>query len=109
MDLWLLVAGMGVITVVLRLSLIAAGGRIDLPPLLIQGLKFVPPAVLSAIIIPEVTRPEGVLDFSPGNPRLVAGLVAAVVAWRTKNVLLTIAAGMIVLWLYHWIVALTSG
>ena len=109
MDLWLLVAGMGVITVALRLSLIMTSGRIELPPLLLQALKYVPPAVLSAIIFPEVMRPDGVFDPSLGNPRLIPGVIAAVVAWRTKNVLLTIAAGMIVLWLLQWIGATPGG
>ena len=109
MDLWLLVIGMGLITVALRLALIVSAGRLKLPPLLRQALKYVPPAVLSAIIFPEVMRPQGVLDLSVGNARLIAAVVAALVAWRTKNVLLTIAAGMIVLWLLQWIGAPTGG
>jgi branched-subunit amino acid transport protein len=32
--------------------------------------------------------------FVPANPRLLAGALAAGVAWRTKNVILTIAIGM---------------
>jgi len=39
-----------------------------------------------------------VLDLSLGNFRLLAGLVGALVAWRTRNVLLTLAAGMLALW-----------
>ena len=109
MDLWLLVIGMGLITVALRLVLIVSAGRLELPPLLRQALKYVPQAVLSAIIFPEVMRPQGVLDLSVGNARLIAAVVAALVAWRTKNVLLTIAAGMIVLWLLQWIGAPTGG
>ena len=33
------------------------------------------------------------------HPLAVAGLLAAIVAWRTKNVLWTIAVGMAALWL----------
>ena len=97
--LWLTVLGMGLITYSIRLSLILLLERITIPPLLRQGLKYVPPAVLSAIIFPELFRPQGALDLSWGNARLLAGLVAALVAWRTRNVLWTIAAGMGVLWL----------
>ena len=57
-----------------------------------------PPAVLSAIIFPEILRHDGALNLSLGNTRLLAGLVAALVAWRTKSALLTIAAGMAALW-----------
>jgi branched-subunit amino acid transport protein len=59
-----------------------------------RGLRFVPVAVLSAIILPELTSPNGTLVLSWRNPELLAGLVAILVAWKTKNVLLTILAGM---------------
>jgi branched-subunit amino acid transport protein len=39
-----------------------------------------------------------------GNARLIAGVIAALVAWRTKNVVLTIAIGMIALWVLSAIV-----
>lgn len=97
-TLWLTLIAGGVITYAIRLSLILAWGRVALPPALQRGLRFVPPAVLSAIIFPEILRHDGPLDVSFDNIRLLAGAVAALVAWRTKNALLTIAAGMAVLW-----------
>ncbi|MCA9937518.1 MAG: AzlD domain-containing protein [Anaerolineales bacterium] len=97
--LWLIVIGMGLITFSIRLSFIQLLHRVTILPLLRRGLKYVPPAVLSAIIFPEVLRPGGTLGVSWGNPRLLAALVAVLVAWRTRNVLWTIAAGMVVLWL----------
>ncbi|MGH2374135.1 MAG: AzlD domain-containing protein [bacterium] len=33
------------------------------------------------------------------HPRLIAGVLAAGVAWRTKNVFLTIGVGMALLWI----------
>jgi branched-subunit amino acid transport protein len=35
----------------------------------------------------------------------VAGLIAAAIAWRTRNILLTIASGMLALWFMQWLVA----
>ncbi len=96
--LWLTMLGMGAITYAIRLSLILLWERVSLPPAMARALRFVPPAVLSAIIFPEVLRHDGALNFSLGNARLVAGLVALLVAWRTRSALLTIAAGMAVLW-----------
>ena len=98
MTTWLIIFCMGLVTYAIRLSLIAAIGRIDVPPLVQRGLRFVPPAVLSAIIFPELLRPGGTLDLSLGNLRLLAGVLATLVAWRTRNVLLTIAVGMAALW-----------
>jgi len=99
MTLWLIIIGMGMITYAIRLSLIVLLGRVGVPVIVQRALRFVPPAVLSAIIFPELLRPGGTLDISPGNARLIAGVVAALVAWRTKNVILTIAVGMAALWI----------
>jgi branched-subunit amino acid transport protein len=95
---WLTMLVMGLITYGIRLSMILLLGRIELPANVQAALRLVPPAVLAAIIFPELLRPEGTLDISPGNPRLLAGLIAALVAWRTKNAVLTIAVGMAALW-----------
>lgn len=104
-TLWLTLIAGGMITYAIRLSLILTWGRVTLPPTLQRGLRFVPPAVLSAIIFPEILRHNGALDLSVGNVRLLAGVAAALVAWRTKNALLTIAAGMAALWILQAVIS----
>jgi branched-subunit amino acid transport protein len=99
LTLGLIICGMGVVTYAIRLSLIVLLGRVAVPPLVQRALRFVPPAVLSAIIFPELLRPAGMLTLSLGNPRLLAGILAALVAWRTRSVLLAIAVGMLALWI----------
>ncbi len=101
---WLTLIGMGLITYGIRLSLILLLGRITMPLALQRALRLVPPAVLAAIIVPEMLRPNAAFDLSPGNPRLMAGLLATLIAWRTQNVLLTIGAGMAGLWLLQALV-----
>ena len=96
--LWITIVAMGLVTYGIRLSLIVLLGRLNVPPIVERGLRFVPPAVLSALILPDVLRHGGTLDLSFGNTRLIAASVAALVAWRTRNVLLTIGVGMAVLW-----------
>jgi len=93
------ILGMGLITYLIRLSLFLLPDRVVLPPWLLRALRYVPAAVLSAIIFPELFLPNGALDISLGNERLLAGLVAIVIAWRTRNVFIIVAAGMIALWL----------
>ncbi len=66
-----------------------------------HGLRYVPPAVLAALITPELFSPGGSLDLSFGNERLLAGALAFLVAWRTRSTWLTIAAGMLALWMLH--------
>ncbi len=104
MSIWLLLLAMGAVTFLIRLSAIGLLGEAEIPPLVRRALRFVPPAVLSAIIFPELLRPDGAFDLSFGNLRLVAGLLAGLVAWRTKNVVLTIAVGMAALWLLQYFV-----
>jgi len=99
MNLWLTMIAIGLATFAIRLSFISLFGKIEIPDLVRRALRFVPPAVLTAIIIPELLMPTGSMDLSFGNDRLVAGLLAAVVAWRTKNVVLTILVGMLILYL----------
>lgn len=94
----------GVITFGFRLSFIALMDRLRLPPLLQSALRFVPAAALTAIITPELFIRDGAIFLSIENARLIAGVIAILVAWRTRNTLLTIAIGMIALWLLQWIV-----
>lgn len=93
------IIGMGLITYALRLSLFLLPERVILPPWLLRSLRYVPAAVLSAIILPELLLSNGTLDVSLSNDRLLAGLVAIIVAWRVRNVFVVVAAGMVILWL----------
>jgi branched chain amino acid efflux pump len=97
--LGLIILGMGIVTYAIRLSLIVLLGRIEVPPRVRRALRFVPPAVLSALILPELLLRDGVLDLSLGNARLLAGTLAALVAWRSRNALLAIGMGMATLWI----------
>lgn len=99
MTLWLIILGMMVVTFGIRLSVIALLGETKLPESVNRALRFVPPAALSAIIFPALFMPDDRFDVSLGNERLLAGLLAALIAWRSKNTLLSIAAGMVLLWL----------
>ncbi len=109
MNLWIVIAGMGLITFGFRIALIIGANRFHLPQAVEQALKYAPVAVLSAIIVPELIAPGGDANLSLYNSRLLAGIVAIAVAWRTRNVLTTIVAGMIVLWLLQWLFGATGG
>jgi len=93
-NIWLVMLLGGMITFGMRLSFIYLLGRFEVPETMRRALRFVPPAVLSAIVFPEVLMPSGKLDISLDNHRFLAGVIAVLVAWRTKNTLLTILAGM---------------
>ena len=97
--LWTIIIGGLIVTYLIRLSFILLIPFDRFPERVRRGLRFVPPAVLAALITPELLRPGGVWGLSLGNERLLAGLVAIIVAWRTKNTWLTILIGMIALWI----------
>lgn len=97
MNIWLVMLLGGLLTFGMRLSFIYLLGRFEVPEAMRRALRFVPPAVLSAIVLPELLMPSGQLDLSFFNDRLLAGITAILVAWKTKNTLLTILVGMAVL------------
>lgn len=94
LKLWLVMTIGGLLTYLTRLSFIALLGKVNFPGWLQRGLRFVPPAVLSAIIFPEIFSDTSELNLTLNNPRLIAGLLAALVGWKTRSMLLTIVVGM---------------
>jgi len=98
LALWLTIAGAGGVTFALRLSFIALLGRMEIPLFLGRALRFVPAAVLTAVVIPLLLYDNSALEVSLGNERLLAGLVAALIAWRTRSVPFTLVGGMTALW-----------
>ncbi len=97
MNIWLVMLLGGLITFGMRLSLIYLFGRFQIPETMRRALHYVPPAVLSALIFPSLLLPNGTVDVSFANTRLLAGLVAILVGWFSKNTLVTIIAGVIAL------------
>ena len=87
----ILLAGIG--TFAMRASFLAAAHRLAaVPPGVQRLLRQIPPAALASIVLPALLRPEGAVD--PLHPRFVAGVLAGLVAWRTRNTALTLVVGM---------------
>jgi branched-subunit amino acid transport protein len=103
-NIWVVMVVIGALTFLTRLSFIALAGRWEAPPLFRSALHFVPVAVLTAIVVPELVMHTGTLDVSFTNPRLLAGLIAILVAWRTRNTVLTIVIGMVAFWVLQAII-----
>lgn len=103
MNIWLVMFLGGLITFGIRFSLIYLFGRFEVPETMRRALHYVPPAVLSAIILPELLLRDGNLDLTFTNTRLLAGIIAIVTAWFTRNTLITILVGMAALLLLQWL------
>jgi len=102
MNIWLVFLLGGLLTFGMRFSFVYLLGRYEIPGTMRRALRFVPPSVLTAIVVPELLIRSDQLDFSPSNFRLLAGVVAILVAWKTKNTLLTIVVGMLALLLLEF-------
>ena len=87
--------GMAAVTFFTRYAMIAALGR-EMPPLVQRWLRYVPAAVLAALVAPAGLAPNGRLQLGTNVWAMVVGLF---IAWRTRNVLWTILSGMATFWL----------
>jgi branched-subunit amino acid transport protein len=90
---WVAIVLAGIGTYVMRASFLVFAHRLaDVPPGIQRLLRQIPPAALAAMVVPAFFRPDGYLDL--WQPRSVAGVLAAIVAWRTRSTALTLLVGM---------------
>lgn len=93
---WVAVVLAGIGTFAMRGSFLLAAHRMtEVPPFAQRLLRQIPPAALASLVLPALIRPDGQLDLF--SPEAAAGLVAGIVAWRTRNSILTLVVGMAVL------------
>lgn len=91
---WVVIGAGAVLTYSIRAVFLVFAGRLtSVPPLVREGLRMIPAAALAALVAPAVLRPAG--DVVLLGQRPLAAILAAVVAWRTRNVAITIAVGMV--------------
>lgn len=102
LSICLMLLGMALVTYGLRVVFFLPGVGDKLPPRLRQAMVYVPVAVLTAIVIPEVFLHQGQLNTNLTNPQLWGMLATGVVMWRSKRLLLAIGAGMVVYYLLRY-------
>jgi branched-subunit amino acid transport protein len=98
MSEWVVIVGAGAVTFLARASFIVFADPHKFPHAFRVALAFVPASVLAAIVVPGLVMPQGAIDLTAANPRLIAGLVALAVAAKVRNPLPPLVAGMIALW-----------
>lgn len=106
-EFWL-IFGMATITLLIRYPVLAMSGRMQLSPRFLQLLRYVPPTVLTAIVVPAVLMPNQTLWIDPTNARLIGAIAAITVGFWRKNLLLTIVVGMVVFFLWQWLVPVSA-
>ncbi len=88
-------ANIGIVTHLTRVGLLVYAQKVTLPNLVYRSLKYIPVAILTALIVPGILIPHGKLDLSPLNPYLGAGIITAGIVLATKNSILSILLGIV--------------
>lgn len=101
----LLILGMFAVTFSVRYVPLVVVGRAQLPPRVARALRYVPVAVLTAILVPAALMPTGELDISLSNAALIGSVASALIAWKTRSLLLTIVLGMVIFLVWRGLVA----
>ena len=101
--IWLVMILSGIVTFGARFLMLSGWVAYGLPKWLIDALAFVPIAVLTAILVPAVLiDPATQQIIVMGNARVVAAIVATIIALVTRNVIATISSGLTTLWFVQW-------
>ncbi|HEX2532061.1 MAG TPA: AzlD domain-containing protein [Burkholderiaceae bacterium] len=94
-DTWLTIALLVMATLLTRAGSFALFGKtIKLPPKMQHALRYAPAAALAAIVVPDLVLADGAISLTWANPKLMAGLGAALFFVATRHLLGTIMAGM---------------
>ena len=90
------VLAVGVVTYVSRAGPIVVLADRSLPADVIRALRYVGPAVLSALTVNLIAGGEGVSGVELAEVAAIAASI--VVAWWRRDLILSLAAGMLTLW-----------
>ncbi|GAB6086901.1 AzlD domain-containing protein [Alkaliphilus crotonatoxidans] len=93
-NVMIIILAMAVVTFLTRIGAFALFKVTGVPPWLHRWIKPVPIAILTALIVPSLLMPQDTLDISLSNHYLLSGIVAALVAYKSKSIVWTLGLGM---------------
>jgi len=102
-QIWLLIAGMGIGTYLIRLSFLGLIGDRELHPFVLRCLRYVPVAVLPGLVAPLVVWPAAT-EGQPDLARMLAAAAALMIGAATRSMIAAILGGMAVLYLGLWLI-----
>lgn len=95
-EIWLVIIGLTLVTILMRSSFLMLGDHFPLPERVQHGLRYAPVCALIALVTPELFLAQGAFDVSVTNPKLAAGLAAAVITLTTRSMIAAMAIGMLI-------------
>ena len=90
-----IILGMAVVTYLPRLFPVWFLSSRDLPGVVIVWLKYIPAAVLAALLLPSVVVTDNRLDLGMDNLFLLAALPTLLVALKTRSLFASVLVGML--------------
>ncbi len=103
MKYWIVVLIIGVLTYLKRASFIIFLSNWEMPKWMKKSLQFVPVTIFPALVAPLIFMTEGQIDINPANIKIWSGVITFIVAWRFRNLLISIVVGMLILWGGQWL------
>ena len=97
LEIWGVIVGLTLVTILMRSSFLMLGDYVRLPERVQHGLRYAPVCALVALVTPELFVTQGAFDLSIANPKLLAGLAAAIIMLTTRSMIAAMAIGMLVL------------
>ena len=98
-----LLVAVGLATFAFRYAMIGLLASRNLPAWLHALCRHIAPASFAALTASALFVQGGEVTLAMAAPKPWAALVAALVAWRTGNVLATIGVGMVALYLFKYL------
>nr|WP_315467764.1 AzlD domain-containing protein [uncultured Undibacterium sp.] len=93
-EIWAVIILLTVATIIDRSAFWVIGHHINLPRRVQEALRYAPSCALAAIVAPDFFINDNQVVTSLHNPKLIAGVAAAVFYLWKKDMLLTIIFGM---------------
>lgn len=91
----LIILGMSIVTYLPRVLPIIVLSKTKIPEWFMRWLKYIPIAVLSALLVPEIMISENAVNLSLENKNLLAAIPCFLIAYKTKNLFITVITGII--------------
>ena len=95
-SIFLTILGMCLVTYLPRLLPVWLLSSRQLPKVVITWLRYVPAAVLSAMLLPSLLLQGTRLHLWADNLYLLAAIPTLLVAWKTRSMFATVLVGMAV-------------
>lgn len=97
LEILLVILGMAVVTFFTRFGSLLLLRFTGIPPSFNRWLKYMPIGILASLILPTILIPQGQLDVGWHNPYLIAGIITSLLAFKSRNAILSMSLGMLVM------------